>query len=138
MDAPTSPRLLPQTVDAPMRDAAMVAHHLQPMLSGLEHELLIALFLDGTDRLVGEVTIAGTSDRIILCMRRIFREALAVDARAMILAHNHPAGDSTPSTADISATRDCARVGRLLSVPVIDHLVFGSDNVASFRGIGLL
>lgn len=138
MAALAPPRLLADCTSPPMRDAAAVARHLQPMLSDLSYELLVALLLDDGDRVVGEVTMRGTADSVDICPRRMFAEALAVDARAMILAHNHPHGDPTPSAADIAATRDCARIGMLLSVPLLDHLVFGHDRVTSFRGFGLL
>lgn len=120
------------------RDAFVVARHVQPMLSGLDHERLVALMLNDDDRLIDQMVFPGSADGIDLCLRRLFTAALAVEARALILAHNHPHGDPTPSSADIRTTRDCARAGKLLSVALLDHLIFGEHRITSFRGMGLL
>ncbi|MFZ5730912.1 MAG: JAB domain-containing protein, partial [Pseudomonadota bacterium] len=66
------------------------------------------------------------------------RRALELDASALILAHNHPAGDPTPSSADVEMTRQVAEAARALRISVHDHVVVGAEGVASFRALGLL
>jgi DNA repair protein RadC len=66
------------------------------------------------------------------------RKALELSACALILVHNHPSGDPTPSQADIVMTRQIVEAGRSLSIVVHDHLVVGRDGVASFKALGLI
>ena len=65
------------------------------------------------------------------------RRALELSARAVILVHNHPSGDPTPSSADIEMTRQVVEAGRALRISIHDHLVVGREGVASFRALGL-
>ena len=65
------------------------------------------------------------------------RRALELSASAVILVHNHPSGDPTPSSADIDMTRQVVEAGRPLRITVHDHLVVGRDGVASFKALGL-
>jgi DNA repair protein RadC len=66
------------------------------------------------------------------------RRALELSASALILVHNHPSGDPTPSSADIDITRQIVEAGRSLRIAVHDHLVVGRDGVASFKALGLI
>jgi DNA repair protein RadC len=71
-------------------------------------------------------------------LREIMRDALRHGSAGIILAHNHPSGDSTPSDSDCRATRRLASAAEALDCTVIDHLIFGGDQCASFRRMGLL
>lgn len=71
----------------------------------------------------------GNSDTCIVHPREVYRVALVANAAAIIIAHNHPSGDPTPSEADIKITRDLMRAGQLLKVELLDHLVIGAPNV---------
>jgi len=66
------------------------------------------------------------------------RRALEVSAASLILVHNHPSGDPTPSAADVDMTRQIIDAGRTLKIAVHDHLVVGRDGVASFKALGLI
>ena len=66
------------------------------------------------------------------------RRALELSASAVILVHNHPSGDPTPSAADIDMTRQVIEAGRALKIAVHDHLVVGREGVASFKALGLI
>lgn len=70
--------------------------------------------------------------------REIMKRALALNASALILVHNHPSGDPTPSRADIEMTREIADAARALRITVHDHIVVGRGGTASFKALGLL
>jgi DNA repair protein RadC len=90
-------------------------------------EVFQVLLLNTRRRLVGEpVKISdGTLDTILVHPREVFRPAIAASAAALVLVHNHPSGDPTPSEADIKVTRDLIRAGQLLKIEVLDHVILG-------------
>ena len=97
------------------------------------------LFLDKRNQLIAdEVLNHGTVDHAPVYPREVVRRALEVSASALILVHNHPSGDPTPSGADIAMTREVIEAARALKILVHDHLVVGRDGVASFKSLGLL
>ncbi len=97
------------------------------------------LFLDKKNQLIAdEVMNRGTVDHAPVYPREVMRRALELSASAVILVHNHPSGDPTPSGADIDMTRQVIDAGKALRIGVHDHLVVGRDGVASFRSLGLI
>lgn len=72
-----------------------------------------------------EIISNGTLDTLLVHPREVFKSAIVMNAAAIILAHNHPSGDPTPSQADITVTRDLIRAGQLMKIEVIDHVVLG-------------
>jgi DNA repair protein RadC len=90
-------------------------------------ETFQVLLLNTRRRLIGEpVKIAdGTLDTILVHPREVFRPAIQNNAAALVLVHNHPSGDPTPSEADIKVTRDLIRAGQLLKIEVLDHVILG-------------
>ena len=108
-------------------------------LAGVGREQFRVYFLDKANGLIAdEVMGHGTVDHAPVYPREVMRRALELDASALILAHNHPSGDPTPSTADIDMTRQVIEAGRALKIAVHDHLVVGVDSVASFKALGLI
>ncbi len=96
------------------------------------------LFLDRKNQLIAdEVMNEGTVDHAPVYPREIVRRSLELSASSVILVHNHPSGDPTPSQADIEMTRQVVDAGRPLRVTVHDHLVVGREGVASFKALGL-
>jgi DNA repair protein RadC len=85
---------------------------------------------------------SGTLDTLLVHPREVFRTAIAAGAAALILVHNHPSGDPTPSEADIRVTRDIIRGGQLLKIEVLDHIILGrrvaerSRDYVSLRELG--
>lgn len=77
-------------------------------------------------------------DTILVHPREVFRLAIMASASGIVMMHNHPSGESTPSEADIKVTRDLIRAGQLLKVEVIDHVVIGNQNRSSLRELGYL
>ena len=97
------------------------------------------LFLDRKNVLVAdEVQAKGTVDHTPVYPREIVKRALEHGASALILVHNHPSGDPTPSRADIEMTREIAQAAKALHIAVHDHLVIGRAGHASFKSLGLL
>jgi DNA repair protein RadC len=97
------------------------------------------LYLDKKNQLIAdEVMNHGTVDHAPVYPREVMRRALEVSASAVILVHNHPSGDPTPSAADVDMTRQVVEAGRPLKVAVHDHLVVGREGVASFKALGLM
>jgi DNA repair protein RadC len=97
-----------------------------------------ALFLDKKNQLIAdEVMNRGTVDHAPVYPREVMRRALELSASAVILVHNHPSGDPTPSAADIDMTRQVVDAGRPLRIAVHDHLIAARDGVASLKALGL-
>jgi DNA repair protein RadC len=97
------------------------------------------LFLDRKNVLIGdEVQQRGTIDHTPVYPREVVKRALALNAAALILVHNHPSGDPKPSREDIEMTKEIAKAASALGIAIHDHLVIGRKGHASFRGLGLL
>jgi DNA repair protein RadC len=104
-----------------------------------EREQFRILFLDKKNVLIAdEVQQTGTVDHTPVYPREVIRRALELSATAIILVHNHPSGDPTPSGADIEMTKTIADVGKPLGIAVHDHLVIGRHGHASFRALDLI
>lgn len=102
-------------------DAASLFRHL---LADLPHEELCALFMNGSNRIIGSQTISVGGQAGAACTPAdVFRGAIAVNASAIILGHNHPSGDAAPSPQDVRMTRQLHEAGKLLGVTVLDHVV---------------
>ncbi|MGE3230546.1 MAG: DNA repair protein RadC [Hyphomicrobium sp.] len=109
-------------------------------VQGFEHrEQFRILFLDKRNRLIAdEMQGQGTVDHTPVYVREVVKRALELSSTAIILVHNHPSGDPTPSRADIDMTRMIVEAGRPLGVAVHDHVIVGRGGHASFRALRLL
>jgi len=102
-----------------------------------ECECLVVFILNTRRRIKGHYLVSiGTMDTILCHPREVFRLAIMASAAAIIIAHNHPSGEPTPSEADIKITRDLIRAGQLLKIEVLDHIVVGNPNHTSLRSLG--
>jgi len=100
-------------------------------------ECLAVLILNTRRKVKGHHLVSiGTMDTLLTHPREIFRVAIATAAAALIVMHNHPSGESTPSDADIKVTRDLIRAGQLLKIEVLDHVIVGNGNFSSLRALG--
>jgi DNA repair protein RadC len=118
--------------------AALLDYCMAAMARSPTEEFRV-LFLDRKNVLVAdEVQTRGTVDHALVYPREIVRRALEHGASAIILVHNHPSGDPTPSRADIDMTREVAAAAKALKIAVHDHLVIGRGGHASFKSLGLL
>lgn len=113
--------------DAPLLDTPEAVAAIMREEARLRNvESFHVLLLNTRRRLVRAVRIAdGLLDTLLVHPREVFQPAIAYNAAAVILAHNHPSGDPTPSEADVKVTRDLIRAGQLLKIEVIDHIVIG-------------
>jgi len=102
-------------------------------------ELFRIMFLDKKNILIAdEVQQRGTIDHTPVYPREVVKRALELGASAIILVHNHPSGDPTPSTADVEMTKQIINAAKVLNIRVHDHLVIGHKHHASFKSLGLL
>jgi DNA repair protein RadC len=110
-----------------------------PMLRDLPQEEFRVLLLNAQHAVFREVLVTrGILDASVVHPREVFRHAVAETAAAVILVHNHPSGDPSPSAEDRQVTRQLAEAGRLLGIPVLDHVVVGDARYVSFVESGLL
>lgn len=117
--------------------SALLAY-VKVALANEPREQFRVLFLDNKNQLIAdEVLNRGTIDHAPVYPREVMRRALELSASSVILVHNHPSGDPTPSGQDIDMTRQVVEAGRSLKISVHDHLVVGREGVASFKALGL-
>ena len=116
--------------------SALLAY-VRVALANEPREQFRVLFLDKKNQLIAdEVMNRGTIDHAPVYPREVVRRALELSAAAVILVHNHPSGDPTPSGADIEMTRQVVQAAKALTIAVHDHLVVGQGGVASFKALG--
>ena len=114
-------------------------HYLFYKLSSVRKELFRVLFLDTDNRLIEDRLMGvGTVNRIQVYVREIVRDALELNATALILVHNHPCGDASPSVADIALTEEIIDLCHTFELEVLDHIVVSKGGIASFANLGLL
>ena len=101
-------------------------------------ERLWVAHVDSTNRCLHVGCYDGEDDFVELPVRQIIKDALHCGSSGVVLAHNHPGGDPTPSQADCHATRKLARAAESLDLSVLDHLVFAGSTCSSMRRMGLL
>lgn len=103
----------------------------------LDREHIVVILLDTKNHVLGsEVVSVGSLDASIVHPREVFKPAIRRSASAIILAHNHPSGDPTPSEADFKCTSRLAEAGQVLGIAVLDHVIIGDGGFASLRQIG--
>lgn len=102
-----------------------------------ECECFAVLLLNVRRRVKGHHLVSiGTQDSVMIHAREVFRVAIVTAANAIVLMHNHPSGECTPSDADVRITRDLIRAGQLLKLEVLDHVIVGNGRHASLRELG--
>jgi DNA repair protein RadC len=117
---------------------AAAAALLQYEMSALEQESLRTILLDARNRLIRVHEVyKGSLTTSLIRTGEVFREAIKANAAGMIVVHNHPSGDPSPSPEDLAVTRILIEAGRLLDIPVLDHIVIGRTRFVSMREQGL-
>ena len=122
-----------------IRAPADLGERLIPAMGHLEREELRSVLLNTKNTVIGMVTVyegnlAGSSIRI----GEVFREAVRRQSAALVVVHNHPSGDPSPSAEDLRITRELTEAGRLLDIELLDHLVIGHGRWVSLRALGAL
>lgn len=122
-----------------IRSGADVMRLLGPRVRDVRKELFFALLLDGRHRLLREERVSeGSLTSSIVHPREVFAPAIKESAGAIVVAHNHPSGDPTPSTEDLDVTARLAEVGRLVGITLLDHVILGDPGFVSLRERGYL
>lgn len=122
-----------------IRSPADTETFLQARLQHLDHELFCCLFLDNRHRVLRfDELFRGTIDGTSVYPREVVKEALSVNAAAVILAHNHPSGVAEPSQADERITRRLRAALELVDIRLLDHLIIGAGKATSLASRGLL
>jgi DNA repair protein RadC len=122
-----------------VQGSADVFRHFRARLSGLQQERFYVVMLDGKGRMRRELRVSeGTLTASLVHPREVFRAAIREAAASLILVHNHPSGDPTPSPEDVALTSRLRAAGELVGVKVVDHVVVGQARYASFVDIGHL
>jgi DNA repair protein RadC len=123
----------------PLRSPRDVFAAFAGRLEDLAVEEFHVAVLDAQHRLERDITVTrGILDASLVHPREVFREAIVEGAAALVLVHNHPSGDPTPSAEDRLVTRQLTAAGRMLDIPVHDHVIIGRGRYVSFAEAGLL
>ena len=132
-------------VAGPIRNQPILGHwqalldYLRADLAALTVERVRVLHLNSRNMLIRDELMAeGSIDQAVIHVREVIRRAMDLGSAALILVHNHPPGDPSPSRADIQLTRDIAEAGRKLGITVHDHIIIGANGHSSMRTSGLL
>lgn len=122
-----------------LSDAASVASYYMESLRHEEQEHLILCMFDNKCRLIRESLLTiGTANASLISPREIFVEAMANRAMQIILVHNHPSGNPTPSRQDMQVTRQIKEGGSLIGITLADHIIIGDNRYYSFKEQGML
>lgn len=123
------------TISSPAEAAGLLMYEL----SAAQQEYLYVILLDTRNRLIGQPLeiYHGSLNTSLIRVGEVFREAIKVNAAGLIVVHNHPSGDPTPSPEDVAVTRAIIEAGKLLDVDVLDHLVIGRHRFVSLKERGL-
>jgi DNA repair protein RadC len=128
---------IPLAARAPVRDAAAVFAHFRGRLPQLDREVFYVLLLDGKNRVQGEVRVSeGSLTAALVHPREVFAPAIRAAAAALVLVHNHPSGDPTPSAEDRAITERLRQAGELIGIRVLDHVVIGRGSYTSMAEAG--
>jgi DNA repair protein RadC len=110
-----------------------IANHFRPRFTGKREEIVIAMFLNGQNKRLGEKDITeGTPTQATVYIRRILEEALHESAAAIVLVHNHPSGNPEPSAGDDETTRDLLHACKLVGLALLDHVIVGESDHYSY------
>jgi len=143
-DGATLLRTIPHAVASMTRETALNAasyiltieaakDHFSALLNGRRNEAFAVLYFNAKNRLLDEDIWEGTIDRTSIYPREIMRRAILVDAFSILIAHNHPSGDPTPSADDLKVTSRLERALETVDVILLDHLIFGEGEPYSLR-----
>ena len=113
---------------------------LEAELSGRSREIFMALALNTKNHVIAVLPVSsGSLNASIVHPRELFQRAILANCASLIIAHNHPSGDPTPSSPeDIQLTRKLVEAGQLLDIPILDHIILGFPGYTSFKEKGLL
>ncbi len=122
-----------------LRSPEEVVEFCRASLEGEKDEIFEVIYLTTKNTVIGSERLScGTIDRTAVAPRKVVENALKARAAGLILVHNHPSGNATPSREDIIITEEIIRAARALDISVMDHIIIGKNEHYSFRGSGLI
>lgn len=122
-----------------IKNARDLVRIFTPEMSSLKKEHFKGIYLNSRKRILKEETIfVGSLNESVIHPREIFKIALSENAAAIILLHNHPSGDPTPSNFDIEVTKELIKAGNILGIEILDHVILGDNKYISFKEKNLL
>lgn len=120
-------------------NAKDVFNHFADDLASLKQEHFIALYLNTKNQIINEHLVSkGTLNASLVHPREVFNPAVKASANSVILVHNHPSGDPTPSKEDETVTKNLVDAGELLGISILDHIVIGNNEFISLRETGII
>jgi DNA repair protein RadC len=126
-------------IKAPACNPKDAAELIRNEVKGKKKEHFYALLLDARNRLIRAVEVSsGSLDSSFAHPRQVFKEAIAASASAIIVAHNHPSGDCTPSTDDIDVTKRLVETGKTIDIQVLDHIIVSDSAFVSMKARGMI
>jgi DNA repair protein RadC len=112
---------------------------VKPLIADLNKEFFIALFLNTKNGVIKQEIISiGSLSANVVHPREVFKTACMVSASSIIVAHNHPSGDPSPSREDIEITKKLAEAGKMIGIELLDHVILGHDRNYGFKESGML
>lgn len=119
--------------DVKLNTSNKIYEYFKDLFIGEEQENFYAIYLNAKSKLISyRLLFKGTINSSCVHPREVFKYAFLESAYSIIVIHNHPSGDSTPSEEDRKTTEALMNIGSIMAIPVVDHIVFGSDNYFSF------
>jgi DNA repair protein RadC len=109
-----------------------------PRLRYLDHEEFWVVLVNTRNKVIGEQRLyQGTLNGCMVRNGEIFRKAVELGAASIIIVHNHPSGDPNPSPEDVQTTRQISEAGKLMNIPLLDHVVIGGGRYVSLKELGV-
>ena len=128
-----------KTQGSSIKCAEDIAKFVRSVLTDNSREHLVALYLDGAHNVASYSIISiGTANFAPVCPREIFQRAVLVGAVALVIAHNHPSANLEPSREDIQITKQIVEAGKVIGIPVHDHIIIAGAKYTSFAERGLI
>jgi DNA repair protein RadC len=122
-----------------IQDPSDAEQAIRYLIDASDREMFVSVFLNTKNVITGsEIVSIGSLDSTIVHPREVFKAALLHNAASIIIGHNHPSGDPTPSREDIQVTNRLSEVGKLLGVEVLDHIIIGEGRFVSLRESGMM
>lgn len=131
--------LEPELKDYDIKNPQSIVKAIRSSIKDKAKEHFKLILLDSRNKIIGISTISiGTLNANLVHPREIFKEAIMHNSASVVLAHNHPSGDPEPSEEDLKITERLVESGKILGIEVIDHIIIGKTNFASFKERGLI
>ena len=130
----------PRSSTGQLKSPDAVVECVKRELQSLDREYIVAILLDSRLSIVGiEEVSKGTLNSSLICSREVYKAAVLCNAHSIILLHNHPSGDPTPSEADIDITKKLKKAGDIMGINLMDHITVGTDGTyVSMKAKGVL